>query len=59
MLAVLLLARLRHRLRSTLRDRSMTTVLVAGPGGFYDIVQVHYSQEKNEIWLDIEKRDSR
>lgn len=40
-------------------DRAETTIAVAGPGGVYHIVHVLFSPDRNEILLDIEKRDAR
>jgi len=33
------------------------TLAVAGPGGAYDVVGVSYVPERNELYLEIDKRD--
>ena len=52
-----LLSLIRRRLDAAGPERTATSLSVAGPSGMYDVIDVRYSPERNEIWLEIDQRD--
>jgi len=52
-----LLSLIRRRLDAAGDERTETTLGIAGPSGMYDVIDVRYSPEHNEIWLEIDKRE--
>jgi hypothetical protein len=51
-----LVSLLRRRLDAAGPEHTETTLGIAGPSGMYDVIDVRYSPERNEIWLEIDRR---